>query len=215
MAASPCAEPPVQDPPGLILDERARARLLDIADAAVVAGLAGRLPGAPDLASLPPALREPCGVFVTLLVDGQLNGCSGSVGACEPIAAGTARAAWSAAFDDPRLPSLRPGDYAKLVIEISVLSPLSRMCVGSYRELVAGLRPGIDGLYLRGDGRAGVFLPAVWEKLPDADDFVRHLQIKAGLPVGGWLPQLEAYRFTATEFGRPAGRRLVGVTPPR
>jgi AmmeMemoRadiSam system protein A len=206
MAASPCAEPRAAEPGGPMLDEHARSLLLDIADAAVVAGLDGRTPDLPNLASLPQALREPCGVFVTLFVDGRLNGCVGSIATREPLGAGTARGAWNAAFDDPRLPSLQWRDYGHLTIEISVVSPLSRLGVESYPELVAALRPGVDGLYLCGAGRSGVFLPSVWERVPDAEDFVRHLQAKAGLPPGSWPPGMRAYRFTATKFSCRAGR---------
>ena len=205
MAASPSIEPPARDA-GLLLDEKARSLLLDLADAAVVAGLDGNLPGAPDLALLPPVLREPSGVFATLRVSGELNGCVGSVVAREPLAVGAARYSWAAAFDDPRLPRLRWRDYDHLVIEISVLSPLRRVPAGSRAELVAALRPGIDGLYLTCVGGASAFLPSVWEQLPDADEFVRRLQLKAGLSPGWWPPDMKAYRFTATKFGCRAGR---------
>ena len=160
--------------------------LLDIADAAVIAGLDGSFPEPPDLAMLPPVLREPSGVFVTLLVSGDLNGCVGSVVAREPLAVGVAHYSRAAAFDDPRLPRLRWRDYDYLSIEISVLSPLRDVSVGSRAELVAALRPGTDGLFLTCARGASAFLPSVWEQLPDADEFVRHLQLKAGLSPGWW-----------------------------
>jgi len=80
--------------------------LLDIADAAIVEGLVGGPPSAPPLALLPAALRQHVGVFVTLTVDGDLNGCIGTIEGEEPLGHGTARHAWSAAFADPRLPAL-------------------------------------------------------------------------------------------------------------
>jgi AMMECR1 domain-containing protein len=92
------------------------------------------------------------------------------------------------------------------LIEISVLSPLREVVVGSRPELVTALRPGTDGLYLTCAHGASAFLPSVWEQLPDADEFVRHLQVKAGLPPGWWPPDMKAYRFTATKFGCRAGR---------
>lgn len=206
MAASPHGEPTAADVAWQTLDEHARAILLDVADAAILAGLAGRAPERTDLTAFPPVLREPSGVFVTLFVDGALNGCRGSVMPRDPLVVGVALSAWEAAFDDPRLPSLRRRDYAALTIEISVLSPLSPMDVGSCAELTAALRRGIDGLYIVGAGRAGVFLPSVWDELPEPDDFVRHLQRKAGLQPGWWPPDMRAYRFTAAKFGRRAGR---------
>lgn len=205
MAASPWIEPSEPDN-GLHLDDDARSVLLDIADAAVIAGLDGSFPEPPELAMLPPVLREPSGVFVTLLVSGDLNGCVGSVVAREPLAVGVAHYSRAAAFDDPRLPRLRWRDYDYLSIEISVLSPLRDVSVGSRAELVAALRPGTDGLFLTCARGASAFLPSVWEQLPDADEFVRHLQLKAGLSPGWWPADMTAYRFTATKFGCRAGR---------
>jgi AmmeMemoRadiSam system protein A len=199
MAASPSTEI-------LALDEQARALLLDIADAAVVAGLDGLDPPPPDLDSLPPVLREPSGVFVTLLVRGELNGCVGNVSAGRPLALGVARYARAAAFEDPRLPPLHWRDYDFTEIEVSVLSPLTPIEAGSRAELLAALRPGVDGLYLSSAGRASVFLPVVWEQLPDPDDFVRQLQHKAGLAPERWPSDMAARRFTAVLFGRAAGR---------
>ena len=209
MAASPCIEPSTPDV-GPLLDEDARSVLLGVADATVVAGLDGSLPDPPDLATLPPVLHEPSGVFVTLRVSGDLNGCVGSVVAREPLAMGVARYSWAAAFDDPRLPRLRWRDYDHLLIEISVLSPLRDLVVSSRAELVAALRPGTDGLYLTCAHGASAFLPSVWEQLPDADEFVRHLQLKAGLSPGWWPPDMKAYRFTATKFGCRADRLRHG-----
>ena len=209
MAASPCIEPSTPDV-GPLLDEDARSVLLGVADATVVAGLDGSFPDPPDLARLPLLLREPSGVFVTLRVSGDLNGCVGSVVARGPLAVGVARYSWAAAFDDPRLPRLRWRDYDYLLIEISVLSPLRDVVVGSRAELVAALRAGTDGLYLTCAQGASAFLPSVWEQLPDADEFVRHLQFKAGLSPGWWPPDMKAYRFTATKFGCRAGRLRHG-----
>jgi hypothetical protein len=111
----------------LKLTPHERELLLDIADAAIVDGFLGVRPSAPPDALLPGALREHVGVFVTLTVDGQLNGCIGSIDGVEPLGHGAARHAWSAAFGDPRLPRLRPVDYSRLRIEVSVLSPLTAL----------------------------------------------------------------------------------------
>lgn len=176
--------------------------LLDIADAAVVDGLQGRRPRLAPVDDLPPALRTPAGVFATLLVEGELNGCIGSLGDDEPLGHGAARHAWSAAFADPRLPQLRPHDYDRLTIELSVLSPLVPIAAASRHDVMKTVRPRMDGLLLLADRRQAVFLPAVWEKLPDPDDFVDHLLDKAGLPVRGWPPAMQAWTFTVDSYER-------------
>jgi AmmeMemoRadiSam system protein A len=176
-------------------------------------GGAGRGPGeAPSLDRLPDALRAPVNAFVTLLVDGALNGCIGSIDGGQPLALAVAHHAWSAAFADPRLPPLRAEDLAHLVIEISLLSPLEPVPSGSREELVTALRPHVDGLVLGVGARRGLFLPAVWEQLPDPEDFVDHLLVKAGLARGAWPAGLAASRFSAVRHARKARAQPPGAT---
>ncbi|HXY28906.1 MAG TPA: AmmeMemoRadiSam system protein A [Acidimicrobiales bacterium] len=181
--------------------------LLDIADAAIVEGLFGGPPSVPPLALLPAALRQQVGVFVTLTVDGDLNGCIGTIEGEEPLGHGTARHARSAAFADPRLPALRRADYQRLTTEVSVLSPLAPVAAASRQRMLEQLRPGTDGLVIALGARRGVFLPAVWDQLADPEAFLDHLQVKAGLPPGWWHDAIRAWRFTATKFARRSGER--------
>jgi AmmeMemoRadiSam system protein A len=178
--------------------------LLELADTAIEQALAGSRPRPPSLDALPPALREPRGVFVTLRVGGELNGCIGSVDGDEPLGQAVVRLALAAAFGDPRLPALRPADRADLTIAVSILSPLTPMPVSSRAELLAALVPGRDGLVVATPGRRGLFLPAVWEQLPDPEQFVDHLWAKAGLTPGTWPAGIVLSRFTAREHEREA-----------
>lgn len=197
MAPLPSAEP--------FLDPGDAEVLLDLADGAVVDGLLGRRPGIPSLAVLSPSLRERLGVFATLIVDRQLNGCIGTVQGVEALGQGAARHAWSAAFADPRLPPLRPSDYNRLTIEVSVLSPLAPVEANSHQELVDQLQPGDDGLVITAGRHQGVFLPAVWDQIADPSDFLDHLLVKAGLPARWWPPAMRAYRFSAEKHVRRVG----------
>jgi len=198
MALSPSSEPQVApDDAGL---------LLDLADAGVVAGLAGRPAPLPALDALPAALRREVGAFVTLTVDGALNGCIGNIEGVEPLGVAVPRLAWSAAFADPRLPTLRADQYERLTISISILSPLALMAVASREELVAALHAGADGLVIGTPARRALFLPSVWEQLPDPGDFVDFLCRKAGLRVGSWSPGITAWRFSVVSLERKAGR---------
>ncbi len=197
MAPSPSADTP--------LTAGDAERLLDIAEAAIVDGLLGGPPSAPPLAVMPAALRAHVGVFVTLTVDGALNGCIGTVEGVEPLGRGTARHAWSAAFADPRLPALQHSDYERLVTEVSVLSPLATLVAGSRQRILEQLRPGADGLVIALGAHRGVFLPAVWDQLTDPEAFLDHLQVKAGLPPAWWHDAIRAWRFTTTTFVRRSG----------
>lgn len=199
MAHSPSPEPTGERLPSSHAD-----LLLDIAEQAIVDGLGNRRPTVPTLDELPGELRRPVGVFVTLNVDGRLNGCIGSIETDEAVGVSVARHAWSAAFDDPRLPALRWVDYDHLDIEISLLSPLAPIDASSREALLDELEPGVDGLLIVAGSRRAVFLPSVWEQLPSAETFLMHLLRKAGLDPATWPDGLRAFSFTAQEFGRRA-----------
>lgn len=197
------------------LGGEARLLLLDAAERSIRSGLAGEGPLVPDpdaLEAMPPTVLLRPGVFVTIKVDGELNGCIGSLDPRRPLAVAVPTLAWEAAFADPRLPPLTWSDEPGLGMTVSVLSPLEPLGVASEPELLAALRPGVDGLLIAAGLRRATFLPAVWETLPDPLDFVRHLQAKAMLPRGEWLAGTKAYRYTALEFGRdrsPANSPII------
>lgn len=77
---------------------------------------------------------------------------------------------------------------------------------GSETELVQGLHPDVDGVILQDGGRRGLFLPQVWESLPAAPDFVRHLKMKAGLAPDHWSDQVQAWRFSVEGFADDVAR---------
>ena len=199
MAPSPSAEADIQPADA--------SRLLDIADGVIVDGLMEQQPGVPQVTALPPALRRPAATFVTLTVAGALNGCTGTIEGIEPLGHAVARQAWSSAFTDPRLPPLRAADYGRLMIEVSVLSPLSPMTADSRHELLDQLQPSVDGLVIAAGGHRAVFLPSVWEQLPEPAEFLDRLQAKAGLPPHRWPPGLRAHRFMTQRFARRAGEQ--------
>ncbi len=144
-------------------------------------------------------LRRPGASFVTLRRGGELRGCTGSLEATRALVCDVARNAWRSAFGDPRFEPLSPAELHDLEISVSVLSPLESFAVGSEAELLATLRPGVDGLVLREGPRCATFLPAVWKSLPRPQDFLDALREKAGLPPGHWSPQLRFERYTTRD----------------
>jgi len=134
-----------------------------------------------------PALQEKRGVFVTLHKNGQLRGCIGSLVGLEPIVEGVRRNALNAAFNDRRFSPVTPDEFDDLRIDVSVLSQPKPLSYTDSQDLLGKLRPGIDGVILRGPGGASAtFLPQVWEQLPDPQLFLSHLCLKAGLPQDAW-----------------------------
>jgi MEMO1 family protein len=158
------------------------AKLLAIARSAI-AGALGRDAGAPTRDAA--WLGEWRATFVTLKLGGELRGCVGALEPHRPLAEDVAGNAVAAALHDPRFPPLRAEELERADLEVSLLSSPTRIGFASHDELLAQLRPGVDGLILqhRDDpSRRATFLPQVWESLPDRDAFVAQLKHKAGLP---------------------------------
>jgi AMMECR1 domain-containing protein len=73
------------------------------------------------------------------------------------------------------------------------------MVVPNEAALLAQLRPRIDGLLIKDGQQGALFLPSVWEQLPDAPNFLRTLKNKAGMAPDHWSPTFQAWRFQAVE----------------
>lgn len=173
------------------------AALIDLARRSIRHGLDHGEPLVVDPTTLPEPLRHNGACFVTLTIDGTLRGCIGSPQAWRPLAQDVTENAWRTAFHDPRFPPLTEAEWPRVAVSLSVLTPPEPFPVRDEADLIARLRPGVDGLILGDGGARGLFLPAVWETLPDPRDFVAHLKHKAGLPAGYWSDTRTVERFTA------------------
>ena len=146
------------------------------------------------------ALLQPAAVFVTLHKQGRLRGCIGTTAARMPLYQAVAEYAKLAAFEDPRFPAVTVNELSELDIEISVLSPM--------RKIVSAdaIVPGNHGVTVRQGFRSGLFLPQVWEQLPDLESFMGYLCAeKAGLPWDAWQsPKTELQVFTVHAFQETA-----------
>ena len=150
-----------------------------------------------NAADYPEPLRVPRATFVTLHVDGKLHGCVGTLEARRPLVEDVVSNARSAAFHDSRFPALTWPEFEQLEIHISILSPPEPMTFSSEADLLAQLRPQVDGLILEDGHCRGTFLPSVWEQLPSPNEFLRQLKLKAGLEADYWSSHLRVQRYTA------------------
>ncbi|KPJ98494.1 MAG: hypothetical protein AMJ60_08065 [Desulfobacterales bacterium SG8_35] len=151
---------------------------------AVRLGLPGTLPDR-DITT-DPALQEKRGTFVTLKIRGQLRGCMGCLTPSETILEGIQRNALNAAFKDPRFPALTAPELEEAEIEISILTSPQELQHDGSNDLLAKLRPNIDGVIISKGLARATFLPQVWEQLPRTEDFLAHLCRKAGLSFDEW-----------------------------
>jgi AmmeMemoRadiSam system protein A len=190
----------MQTAPTAPLSDEARRQLMRIARDSIRHGLEQGQALIPADRDIGPELQAQRASFVTLNRAGLLRGCIGHLEAIMPLAKDVAENAFSAAFRDPRFPPLNRAEYPDLEIHISVLSPPEPLPVGSEADLLAKLRPGIDGLILEDGYAKGTFLPSVWESLPKPEDFLRHLKHKAGLSEKHWSDTLKIYRYETESF---------------
>ncbi|HET7649832.1 MAG TPA: AmmeMemoRadiSam system protein A [Gammaproteobacteria bacterium] len=149
---------------------------------------------------VPVLLHKHRASFVTLKTNGDLRGCIGTLEPVRPLHADVAHNAYAAAFRDPRFMPVTPDEVAQLEIEISVLDSPEPIEVAGYRDLLAQLRPAVDGLIVEAGRRRATFLPSVWDTLPDPEDFVSHLWKKAGLAFAAWPSGIRVLRYGAQHF---------------
>lgn len=183
------------------LTEQERACLLRLARESIQAAVAGKpLPELQE-GEITEALRTPGASFVTLTVGGKLRGCIGALEAYQPLADDVQEHAVAAALEDFRFRPVSMVEVPDLEIEISRLTPPVGLEYSDAEELMQRLRPGIDGVILRDGMRRATFLPQVWEKIPDADDFLSELCAKMGCRYDLWrTKKLEVFTYQVEEF---------------
>lgn len=135
---------------------------------------------------LAPVFRERRGTFATLTIDGNLRGCIGHIIPQESLIEGIKVNAINAAFRDPRFPAMSQKEWDRVKIEISILTDPEPLSYTDANDLLSKLRPGIDGVILGKGFYQATFLPQVWEQLPEKEDFLTHLCLKAGLRGDAW-----------------------------
>lgn len=153
-----------------------------------------------DSKDYPEELQARRACFVTLNNGGDLRGCIGHLEAVQPLVCDVAENAFAAAFRDPRFPPLNDSEVDAVDLHISVLTPATPVDFTTEQDLLRKIRPGIDGLIIEEGGHRGTFLPAVWQSLPDPRDFLRHLKLKAGLPVDHWSKAIRISRYQTEAF---------------
>ncbi|MDV6343567.1 AmmeMemoRadiSam system protein A [Nitrosomonas sp. Is37] len=147
-----------------------------------------------------PWLQELSACFVTLMQDGRLRGCIGSLEAQRSLLMDVKSNAVSAALHDPRFVPLRAAEFDDIHIEISLLSPRLAMAVQDEADALAQLRPGIDGIVFEYGCYRSTFLPQVWEELSQPLQFLALLKRKAGLPADFWAEGVKLSRYTVTKW---------------
>lgn len=179
-----------------ILNENEKKTLLAIAREAIEKKALGKsLAGGPT--ELPEALRSRSGAFVTIHKNGMLRGCIGNFVGEGELADTVRSMAVAAGWQDPRFPSLGPGEVGEIDLEISVLSPLREISDAGEIEV------GKHGIFITRGMNRGVLLPQVaTEHGFGRDTFLAETCRKAGLPGDAWKDKKTVIEiFSAQVFG--------------
>jgi hypothetical protein len=136
------------------------------------------------------------GCFVTIKQNGNLRGCIGNFQSTLPLFKEVAEMAVAAANNDPRFYPLTIEDLDNIDLQISVLTPLTK--INNVEEIIVGTH----GIYIEKSHYRGVLLPQVAQDNNwDRTTFLKQTCVKAGLPATAWQdPDADIYTFSAQVF---------------
>jgi AmmeMemoRadiSam system protein A len=163
--------------------------------------LGGKETGEP-IPDFPPVFQDRRGTFVTLSIGGNLRGCIGHITPEESLIDGIKVNAINAAFRDPRFHPITRDEWKKVRIEISILTNPEPLDYTGADNLLEQIQHGIDGLIIKKGFNQATFLPQVWEQLPEKEEFLAHLCLKAGLKGNAWKKgglEISTYQVQAFE----------------
>ena len=107
--------------------------------------------------------------------------------------------AQNAAFKDPRFNPVQKEELDTLKIAVSLLSEPKPIDFQDEEDLLNQIKPYQDGIIIQEGNYQAVYLPSVWEQIPDKKEFLNSLKIKAGLQPDYFSKTFAAYKFT-TEY---------------
>lgn len=146
----------------------------------------------------PQVFSEYGAVFVTLEKNGNLRGCIGSILPQRKLIDDIILNAQNSAYHDSRFSPVTKDEVDDLSIAVSLLTVPKPMKFKDEKDLLNQIRPNIDGIIIRDCGKQAVYLPSVWELIPDKKEFLNSLKVKAGLKPDHFSKTFEAYRFEAS-----------------
>lgn len=169
----------------------------------------------PDKDNLSDSIKQKRGCFVTLYKrNWGLRGCVGIFGEKNPLYENIINRAIAAAIHDKRFPKVTYDELKDIKIEITVLTKPKELHFSSYEDLLSKLRPLKDGVILTTRYGQSTYIPQVWKKIPDKEEFLSTLCQKHGAPRDTWKSEnrnIQVFTYQAIYFGEELyGRRVIG-----
>lgn len=177
-------------------------QLLKIADAALTSAVQKHKHFKPSRAEYGDILFNRGAAFVTLYKNGDLRGCVGSLMPGQAIAYDVAQNAYRAALEDGRFSPVTPEELKDIKVSISLLTGFEEIEYDDEQDLLSKIIAGTDGIVIKDGNRQGVFLPVVWKQIPQKQEFLNNLKIKAGISPAYWSNKIKVYRFRAVEISK-------------
>lgn len=147
-------------------------------------------------------MLEKRGVFTTIETypNLELRGC---IGVPYPIHSliDALFIATEGACSDPRFEPISENELKNIIIEVSILSPPKEIKVKNSEEYLEKIEKYKDGIIIKYGFASALFLPQVWEKINDKEEFLAHLCLKAGLAPDCWKrKEAKLFKFSVQIF---------------
>jgi len=177
------------------LNEQEKEELLCLAREAIEENVHPKMDRSAKPQGVLAAMEIKCGAFVSVYVDSDLRGCIGTFSEDVSLSANVKRMAVSAATTDSRFQPVLPEELARLEIEVSVLTPRTRIYD------ISEISIGQHGIYMIHGNNRGTLLPQVavsqnWNVFEFLGNCARY---KAGIGWEGWKAA-ELYTYEALSF---------------
>jgi AmmeMemoRadiSam system radical SAM enzyme/AmmeMemoRadiSam system protein B/AmmeMemoRadiSam system protein A len=206
--STPTQTAPVDERPQLT-DEQ-KQLIHQAANAIVAAEIIQRPPQIADVSLGGAAGLPVMGSFVTLKRRDRLRACCGFLGQTATLAEALQHAAKQTATQDVRLPPISPTELPYLDVDVSLLYGMTPV-TASGTARVAEVEVGRHGLQIRRGQSGGLLLPSVAvENELDAEEFLRQVCRKAGLPSTAWQDdETQLLTFESFSISGPFDASLV------
>ena len=148
----------------------------------------------------PQVFDEMGACFVTLEKNNVLRGCIGSILAHQPLINDIVQHAKDAAFNDSRFVPVTAEELGYIKVAVSLLGNPIKMNFTSEEDLLNKITPNVDGVIIKDGNLQAVYLPSVWNEIPDKREFLNSLKVKAGMQPTYFSPTFEAFKFNTTHI---------------
>lgn len=151
--------------------------------------------------SIPKKLKTMQGCFVTLNKNGNLRGCIGHIIPQKSLYDCVIENTVNAAVNDMRFEPVEEDELGDIEVEVSVLTAPEKLEFSTPDELLEKLVPLRDGVIIKYGSHQSTYLPQVWEKIEDKEEFLSSLCEKGGSHGDCWRnPGVEVYTYRAQVF---------------